>query len=540
VKRSTYDGATAVYRYGCPSWADLPDEALRQLRLGHDLYNELVAIDRRYEAMKAALWLSFPRVAAAQAAVDAANQTIEQVTADALAERQNARTTVASRDIKARLAAARGDRRAARDQLKVIKADLKPQMDAVRAELDEARRHAEGKANLYADFVKTRGLGWGTYNDTIDKFRAARSRVREAWKAGQPAELAFRRWTGEGTLTVQVRSTSGALRPLWALEPGRPASDWLGKLRRVNERISDRTRTLRLQIGRTRGLGPYWLELPVVQHRHLPEDAEVRYVRVTRTRTAGQHRLHVTLTARTTSPAKKTTGEAVDVDLRWTSGGPTGGVRVARVSTASGNLPAPPDEVAAHVTSGDFAELWAPAAWRDLLGRDDAIRADRAELLNELRPAVVEALTEASDLAEQVGCTAAQARVMKFAKYDQLATAWPTDHPLAAKLVAWRSRDRHLWEYEAHERQQTIAKRRDLYRKAAAWLCDAARIIAIRDIDIAALRRTAAVGNEDTPQARHGRKQMQYAAPGEFRAALINAAERRGVQVVYYTTGGGA
>jgi hypothetical protein len=559
VKRSTFEGQTLVYRYGCPHWADLDEEGMRQLRLAHDLRNELVAIEKRYEAMVAAIWLSFPQVAAAQTRVDEATATVEQLAGEMLEARKRARSTVPDPDAKARLVEARKVRTAAKADLKATKDTLKPAMREHRAELDAAKRCASGGCRsakrctgecapgchhrcpdptvlrLY-DVWSERGLGSGTYTRVHDQHQTATTRIVSTRKNGEPVEHRFHGWRGEGTLTVQIGFGARVFDDWWALDEGRPAKEWLGRDRRVHEQASGKRRTLRLRIGRSRKHdGPYWLELPVVMHRDLPEGVQVRWVQVTRRTVAGSPRLSVSLTLRLPAVPEKATGEVVDVDFGWASGGSAVGVRVARISTASGKLPPVPADIAEMVTAGDWWELWAPAAWRDLLGRDDAIRADRSELLDDLRPAVAEALSDA-ELAEQVGFTAAQARVMKFAKYDRLARVWPAEHPLYQRLVAWRLRDRHLWQFEAHERQQVIARRRDAYRKVAAWLTDAARLIAIKDVAVADLRKRPGVDAEDTYEARGSRRQVQFAAPAELRAAIEQAARQRGVEVVHYST----
>lgn len=51
VARSTWDGAMTVYRFGCPSWARLDDVGMEQLRLAHELRNELVAIEHRRQLL---------------------------------------------------------------------------------------------------------------------------------------------------------------------------------------------------------------------------------------------------------------------------------------------------------------------------------------------------------------------------------------------------------------------------------------------------------------------------------------------------------
>ena len=72
-----------MYRYGCPAEADLDAAAMAQLRLAHDLRNDLVGILRRHEAEIAAAWATRPELAElATAAADreaAVRSVLEQV-----------------------------------------------------------------------------------------------------------------------------------------------------------------------------------------------------------------------------------------------------------------------------------------------------------------------------------------------------------------------------------------------------------------------------------------------------------------------------
>src|SRR5690606_5343213 len=136
--------------------------------------------------------------------------------------------------------------------------------------------------------------------------------------------------------------------------------------------------------------------------------ASVKCVRVTRRVVGGKPRLDVQFTVRVPAAERQNGGEAVDVDLRWTSS--SDGVLVARIASTSGTLPPPPRDIAHLVRVDDTVyELWATARWRDLLARDDDIRSHRARLLDDLRPAVVDALAD-HELAEVVGFTPQQAR----------------------------------------------------------------------------------------------------------------------------------
>lgn len=93
MKRSTWEGQTLVYRYGCPSWAQLGDDAMGQLRAAHNLWNELVAIDRRHGEVLEAIRLLDQGVEEATVELAGAEERLEAVLAQAKRERQRGRST---------------------------------------------------------------------------------------------------------------------------------------------------------------------------------------------------------------------------------------------------------------------------------------------------------------------------------------------------------------------------------------------------------------------------------------------------------------
>lgn len=548
---SDYD--VIVYKYGCPASADFSEAAMQQLRLANDFWNSLVEVHRDYEKTIAAIWSTYPLVAAHQEAVDAASATCDEIAEQMRNRRKKDRTTAPRAEDRQRLAEARKVRR-------VAKASLKEAKEAAFAEGAQARIAEAGKSR--AEDLKTarrkaaaEGLYWGTYNDIMQRrFPAAVERVKGQRKNGQWAELKFHRFDGTGTLTTQIQRQAADPVPTAAVlasEGGKwrnvvQFGPWTDPATIDRPRGRQRHGVLRVRVSRDDHL-----TVRVVLHRMLPTDAEIKEIKVTRRRIAGQYRLSVAVAFRIPRPAEKTAGDVVDIDFGWASGGKDVGLRVARIATASGTLPTPPADVADLVTSSDWHEVWFPAAWRDLLGRDDAIHADRDELLNEVRDRLVAALNGDPGLVEMVGATGGEvsrwrspgrfaALTIRLRGDDASAEASnprldSVREHLVADLEAWRKRDRHLWEYECHERDQVIARRRDAYRKIAAWVAEAARLIVIQDLDVASLRRVPSVASEDPHQQRHGRRQLHAAAPGEFRAAVENAARRRGVQVVYRT-----
>ena len=547
-----------VYRYGCPSWADLDDVAMGQLRLAHDLRNRFVEIEREHAAGVAAAWREHPNVAVEAGRVEEAQELVAHLVARSKKDRQADRSTVSRHSTATELAAARAAARAAKAALKAAKSEALP---AVRSVMSAARddRHAALKAT-YSEYVQERGLYWATYNAVRARHDTAVKRVNEQRKQGRPAELRFHRWTGEGTITVQVQrqaddpvpspelfaSGGGRWRDVAQIAPWIDPDTWAalgcGQRRRAGRgRLRMRVRGVRH--------GSAHLDLPVVVHRPMPAGAEIKQIQVTRRRVGTRQRVTVAVTCRVPAPVRVEAGATVAVRLGWASAG-DGWLRIARVAT-SGRLDSVPADVAGLVrvaAGGASAELHYSAEWRRLLERDDDIRSIRDRMLDELRADVVDVLNTDGHLAGRLEVTAGEvARWRAPARFARLAAAvkaMPAPGPetgdydpgtwLAGRLGAWRQRDRHLWDFEANERDQVVARRRHSYRVMADWLCRGARQIVLHGLDLSEAKRSPEVG-EDPEQARRGRAQMQIAAPGELRAAIEVAARRRGIDVIYAT-----
>jgi len=540
-RRSRHTGVTRVYRYGCPHWAEFDDAAMGQLRLAHDLRNKLVEIEHAHAEAVRKVWEQCPGVAAATARAEQAQECVAALRAQAKAERVHDRTTAARRGTAAEL-------RSARQELKDAKAALRAAKDAAFADGDlftaASDERREAIKATYAEFSQERGLYWATYNDVAAHHETALARMKQARQEGRKAELRFHRWTGEGTLAVQLQhqagdpartpaliaSGQGKWRNVATLTPWIDPAAWEAMPRPERQRL--RLGELRARTGRDAHL-----VLPVIVHRPVPGDAEISDVRITRRTVAGQSRISVAVTCLLPAPAPPVDGATTAVRLSWAAAG-EGWLRSARIASSRPLPPVPADlEPLVRVSPGGMAaEMHFSPGWRALLERDAGIRSYRDQMTDDLRAEVTAALEADPLLAESLEVTPAQvARWRAPRRFVHLCSIWPRDHALAEGLEAWRKRDRHLWAFECHERDQVIARRRDAYRKLAAWLCGCSRQVVLHGLDLASLKRIPCVGAEDTEQARHGRAQLQVAAPGELRGAIEAAASRLGVEVVYAT-----
>lgn len=530
VARSTWDGAMTVYRYGCPSWADLDDVGMEQLLLAHDLRNELVAIEHRYQLAVNAVWSLFPAIAETDAQVQAAQKVVNGLRERAAEERRADRTTVPRSGTRRELAEARRSLRAAKAARRKAKELLYPQAKSRLLDVRQARDAA--RKALYSEYCQRRGLHWATYNDVTQAHDTAVSRVTNQRKQGRPAELRFRRWDGSGTLTVQLQRDAGKpARTFQLLSSGK--GPWRNVVRfwpeeRPRPRHQERRRTsqhweMSFTVGANRRV-----QVPVVLDRMPDEEADITLVRITRRRVAGHHRLSVALTARIPHP-EPPTGALVCVHIGWRSLG--GDLRVA-VVTADRSLAAPPRELPICALEHGW-EVRLPAELRHAHERTNRLRSQRDKSLETMRTALAEWL----DQHPQPQMTAGQVRQWRSPnRFARLAVAWRRQPPedgaeIAGLMEDWRRQDRHLWEWEANERDQIAARVRDLWAKVAAWLTSQAGLVVVDDTDIIDITRVPEAGTEDPRQAKLARAQQWIASPGKLRACVRRAAQSRGVPV---------
>jgi len=190
-----------------------------ELRRVHNLGNQLVEIDRAYDAATAAAWEDHPEVAPVLAALAEAEDAAAQAKKALLAARQRAgkarkgldlpAVASATADEKTAAAAHRTAReaaRAAREQLRQVKARRWPEVQRAIVRAAE-ERDAAVKAT-YATFRDAGGYQ-ANWSEVVSHHKASRARVRAARASHKSAQRRFKRWDGTGTVSVQIRRVMG-------------------------------------------------------------------------------------------------------------------------------------------------------------------------------------------------------------------------------------------------------------------------------------------------------------------------------------------
>lgn len=409
----------------------------------------------------------------------------------------------------------------ARERLRALYAQRKDALKARRADpavktncaaVDRAHREQAKAARTAA---REQGLYWGTYLQIEQAAEAASRGVMEP---------KFRRWTGEGAVSVQL---IGGLAEETAREEGDTRLQIDLEARPVPGRGGKPLPRIRLRVGSDEERGPIWAEWPMIYHRPLPAGAVVKWAKVVLRRVAAREEWSVHLVLETAQEAPDAgdrppggDDRAVAVDLNWR--------RPESESTTT--------RACGWHDGVDTGVLVLPEEIAGELRKADELRSIRDVQVERLRAEIVEwreTLPEAHrEQVAEVGLWRAAGRFAALAHWWR-EHRYEGDAERYARLEGWRARDKHLWLWEAHARQGALRRRRDFYRVFAARLARGGyATLIIERLDLRALAELPVPEAEKetaTPQARW---QRQVTAPSELRAALVHAFRRAGARIV--------
>ncbi|MFH1766389.1 MAG: zinc ribbon domain-containing protein, partial [Gemmatimonadota bacterium] len=329
----------------------------------------------------------------------------------------------------------------------------------------------------------------------------------------------FKRWTGDGLVGVQIQKgmetqdVFGADRKL-QIDPI-PETAW-------NRRRSSEQRTkVRLRVG-SEGRDPIWAEWPVILHRPLPP-GKIMWAKVLRRHVANKERWELQITVRLDDgPISVPREGTVGVDLGWRL--VDDGLRAGYWGGSDGKHE--------QILVGD-----------DIVTRMQKVedlRSIRDKHLDELRPWMAKWLQDhRNEIPEWIRERTETLHAWKaFRKFGSLAIAWRTqrwegDEEAFERLEDWRQRDKHLWTWEAHQRQRTLRRRREGYRLLAADLAKRYGTLVLEDFDLSEMQERSSVEEEkEKGENKEARRNRVLVACSELRLCLINAFQSAGGRVV--------
>lgn len=455
----------------------------RQMRLAHQYRNLLIEIERkRRERVEQAMAEQFAAVAQVEQRIAAAETELAELRRQVGAEHSQTRSHKTSPHLKAPIAELRqllkdlrGQRKAARTQA-FADPDFRQRLQAIDQEDHQARLAARAGCGCYH----------GTYLVIEDAMRGARK--------GAPPR--FQRWTGDGTVAVQIPY-------------GLPAEDFLAgndsRARIEPHPTLPRWNILALRIQSDENRRPIWARFPIKLHRPVPDDALIKWVKVHRRRVGYGEHWQATLVVDASKAAAPMGSGDLAIDLGWRQ--TAAGLRVAYWRGADGHC----------------GELLISAADQGRWTKAHDLRSIRDQHFNAAREALSLWLA-ARDVPDWL---AERAKTLhQWRSPDRLywlAVHWRNnrfdgDEEGYAPLEAWRLRERHLRDWEAHQLRKAVAWRDNLYRNFAAWARRCYGRLLVEDVDWRDLARRPAVEASEPDTA--ARLQRQIAAPGRLLACL--------------------
>lgn len=442
-----------------------------QLRLACAYRNKLVENERRRrEQIQEARRQLFPRIAALEQQVSAADAAIEQArTAMKQLSAQQRRRVRAEPDVQ---------------QL----SDLKTRRKDLQTQLRGERERAKEDRTLLA--------AWSTIEEeskaTIRRLRAGSSLywasylcVEQSVDHGGDAPR-FQRYDGTGRLAVQIQLS----KPLGTDEllpaPGRDDGDLLETARDTRlqlYRLQRKDVAMRFRIGSV-GREPVWATVPFILHRPLPPGAQVKWVYFIRYRAGQRLRSKVVFVlSQDDWPVKHGVQEgrqahSAGLDVNWRK--TEAGLRVAVWHGSDG-------ERGEIVILQDHLQQWADV---------EAVQAQRADAFNLAREQLVAHLRDTSESIPEWLCaqTATLAQWRSPARLSRLLICWrdqpfPGDEPIFHQLDVWRQSDKRLEQHQTRLRARTERRREYDYRLALQALATRYQTLFVEKLSVAELRR---------------------------------------------------
>lgn len=539
-RRVPFDGAIGVYVYGVPHSVHgvrttLPPEVDQQLHLAHDLREDLVTLQLRYEDRKRDIWSSVPDISAIESTLAETEARIVETARQVATERSAGRTRgqTASSPLLVALRRTKRELSACRQELiNAAKPTVDPQLAEAVQDLEKAIK------DLYGAYCQEGELYWASYNDVLTHHRTAVNQINKERKKGRPAQLRHHRFDGSGAIAVQLQRAQGqpqrspevlsrdgsAWRNVLHLHPWIPAPEW-GALSPPEQRRR-RLGSVRFSLGHGRHV-----ELPIIVHRMMPPEADVTGARLVVYRRGGHRKVELHVTARLPKPPSPPPGSTVAIHLGWRRDEDD-----LRVCTWRSTEPVTvPPSLSSIVIQDTDRSGWLrlPAAWLHRTQAHAQIASQRAIAQDRMREKLVTAL-ESSPHEELPASDVARWR--SPGRFAALAIRWRIDAPQAHTTTAtmledWRRGDRLLWEPQAHGTAGAIAARDDMYRRFAHWLTSTASSVVVDDTVLSDLARRKPDREQDIPGvvADQASRQRTSAAPGRLRTIVIAAARKRGI-----------
>lgn len=379
-----------------------------------------------------------------------------------------------------------------RENHKSLRADLYARRD----EILGVPAMTEREVAMHKSLRKNCGVYWGTYL-LMDAAAFQQRSGKDPPK--------FKRWYGEGRVGVQVQGGMSVDDLYRAEDPRVRLTPTYGR----NAILS-----LRVQ---SDGKGkPVFATFPVVMHRPLPEDGRIKEVSVQAYHIGTRLRWEVcfVLEAKSFVTIPKPGNREVALNFGWREHA-TG----FRVCTCTDSL-------------GRSWEITLPESIQEAIDHAESLQSIRERAFNSARADLL-AFAKSQETPEWFRARTRTAHAWKhhdkltYLVYQWSRNRFPGDEAAYAAAEAWRRQERHLYQWEASERDRAHSHRNHVYRNIAADLARTYTRILIPDTDFAKLAKKVA---QESPQDTSKRRFVS--ASGMFRSMVIHAGAKHGATVI--------
>jgi hypothetical protein len=512
---------TTVYEYGCGDERyggyDGVAITVEQIRLANRLWNALVEIDR-YQRTEYRKLTADPTI---QGLIEAREQEKETLYAAVKRQKQLERKKNVKIDPAITL-----QLRRVREDLKVLYARRKAECARLKIQnaqaIDTLNKEIEIKTAAATD-PKQCGLNWAMIEPLKVRFKTAKAQAKK-----KGTLLKFQRFDGSGRLTVPF--TNG-LSLADTQQAGEKGKFQIGTALMTAHPREKRT-LCRIAVAAV-NKKPIWLTLPVVFHRPLPLEADIRSVAVQRDMLAGKPRWKMCITVRLGAARKSVNPSAVAIDIGWRKR-TDGSLRVAYwcdTNCRQGELVLSADDMQ------QFHKL-------------DDLRSIMDVRFNDVRQKLEKGLQ---------GIAIATTVPQPLADLFQFISKWKSPGRLIHAMRAWEQNrfpgDTQLWDatqlwyhgpklkpdpdWNGHKhlhlwfvnlRDQLQRKRREQYRVFAARLTKAYGKVFVENFDLQTVTKKRPP-DKDVVHDAEARYQRTKAAISVLRLAVENACARDGVDL---------
>jgi len=536
MKRKTSTTPTRIWSFGALEPTENQKALLDQLFFANRYYNTLIEIERkRRNRFREIRSEAVPELSMLEKRYQQLDADYVQMVAALPKPEKGKRKTLTPEVL-----ANKEERKTTSARMKVLRAAFLEDADA---KIQTAKADEEAQLAVKAARAAT-DLYWGTYL-LIER------QVDEARKSKSDPD--FRRFDGQGRVGVQLQG--GLSTPeLLSGEDSRLRLQPRTSTPRVKKPKAQHE--VRIRIG-SLGRDPIWATLPVIVHRPLPEDAEVKWawVRIVRCGRRRIYSLQLTLESATFDRSQSGVG-TVAINFGWRAN-EDGSRRVAYAVDDAGkeqvlSIPASIEKDTTQANSlRSLRDLHFEEAKRSLVAfaalHPKAMPewyAEEAKFLHQWRnPARLVRL--AQRLAEEHPVDSNEllrwrqerlggARFGRhwrspgapkqdlFAPFPEV-MSWSTTRGIGALnfyLELWARKDKHLWGWEASLRRSVDLRRNDLFRTWAKRMTAYAEV-RVEEFDLRKMTAIPAVGEE--PRDSSFRSAQRAASPGKLRERIAEA-----------------